>query len=701
MADTTLNWKRTKKQLIQAVDGSRLVEAIGLLRQLAYMLGRTDYIPEIEAIDTTYTAMRRFAIDGGDDPERTKNFNDLGEKICFIADSITRAHRAANSDTEYFRAEKSSASRDLVSLAHSYVEAQGDDSRFAIIDDIFSRVWTSFPLSPIESEALEEIVAIDRVGASVVVSALLLALLEYYDVEKISLLAKMYLSGDEYVAARALTAIVIALSLNRGRANRSASVDNAISAMCDVAPSLPREIESVCRNFIRALGTEKVTEKVTGEIFPDIMKLGPQLRQKFKDMDIKDMGDLEDNPEWMDMLDESGLSDRLRQLSEIQEQGGDVMMATFSKMKSFPFFRTLVNWFVPFSPDNPAISADGLSRTFAETVNDNPMLCDSDKYSMMFMIANFSQAHRNLVEEQINQQSIHLREEAAASLSPGRVEQISKESANYLQNLYRFFKLYPHVETTPIFDTSVDFLAVDVFNRLLSSDDAVMRLSDAFMAVAKYDAALSILRKVGDSSRDATFYQKQGYCCVNCHEYESAIESFNNAHGLNPKNKWTLRQLALCYRAVGKPSEAARCYAKLSELMPENAKIARRLAECQEECSDYSEAAKALYKVIFYDEGSAEARVALSRCLLHLGDVEKAGRYADEALRIDSSPATLCQKAAVLIAEKKLAEAVGRLVEANDDAFHDTVLSLVPRYIDERTAVMIIDEVTHRQINGL
>ena len=187
---------------------------------------------------------------------------------------------------------------------------------------------------------------------------------------------------------------------------------------------------------------------------------------------------------------------------------------------------------------------------------------------------------------------------------------------------------YPRfsIDETPIFDTSVDFLAVDVFNRLLSSDDAVMRLSDAFMAVAKYDAALSILRKVGDSSRDATFYQKQGYCCVNCHEYESAIESFNNAHGLNPKNKWTLRQLALCYRAVGKPSEAARCYAKLSELMPENAKIARRLAECQEECSDYSEAAKALYKVIFYDEGSAEARVALSRCLLRLGDVGGQGR---------------------------------------------------------------------------
>lgn len=66
--------------------------------------------------------------------------------------------------------------------------------------------------------------------------------------------------------------------------------------------------------------------------------------------------DMEENPEWQDFLESSGIADRMKELSEIQEEGGDVLMGTFSQLKSFPFFYSPANWFRPFHADNSVVA---------------------------------------------------------------------------------------------------------------------------------------------------------------------------------------------------------------------------------------------------------------------------------------------------------------------------------------------------------
>lgn len=75
------------------------------------------------------------------------------------------------------------------------------------------------------------------------------------------------------------------------------------------------------------------------EVIPEMMKLRPDIMRKFKDIrnDDEDIMSMEENPEWEELLNGSGLRDSLKEFGELQMEGSDVMMSTFSHLKSFPF----------------------------------------------------------------------------------------------------------------------------------------------------------------------------------------------------------------------------------------------------------------------------------------------------------------------------------------------------------------------------
>ena len=75
----------------------------------------------------------------------------------------------------------------------------------------------------------------------------------------------------------------------------------------------------------------------------------------------------------------------------MQKQGADVFFDGFSQMKSFDFFNTASNWFVPYYEANPALYPlleilEG-DDTFLRTLKLSHSFCDGDKYSFSFCMA--------------------------------------------------------------------------------------------------------------------------------------------------------------------------------------------------------------------------------------------------------------------------------------------------------------------------
>jgi len=68
------------------------------------------------------------------------------------------------------------------------------------------------------------------------------------------------------------------------------------------------------------------------------MKISPLIKDKMDAENLLKSDEWEEeNPEWQEILDKSGISDKLQELSELQLEGADVYMSTFSMLKNFPF----------------------------------------------------------------------------------------------------------------------------------------------------------------------------------------------------------------------------------------------------------------------------------------------------------------------------------------------------------------------------
>jgi hypothetical protein len=129
--------------------------------------------------------------------------------------------------------------------------------------------------------------------------------------------------------------------------------------------------------------------------------------------------------------------------SDMEKQGSDIYFGGFSQMKRFPFFYTLSNWFVPFYLGHPALESVrkklGENKFLQILFNSGPF-CDSDKYSFALAMGSIIDKIPDSVKEMLNS--------GEAVLGPV-ASNIDKESTtflrrSYLQDLYRFFRLYPY-----------------------------------------------------------------------------------------------------------------------------------------------------------------------------------------------------------------------------------------------------------------
>ena len=105
-----------------------------------------------------------------------------------------------------------------------------------------------------------------------------------------------------------------------------------------------------------------------------------------KDENSDTLSDDEFNPKWEKaLMDDEGVSAKLREFGDMQMQGADVYMSTFSSMKGYSFFNEISNWFMPFDVKQSDVArqmADmpDVLRFFAESTH----ICSSDKYSFFY-----------------------------------------------------------------------------------------------------------------------------------------------------------------------------------------------------------------------------------------------------------------------------------------------------------------------------
>jgi len=189
----------------------------------------------------------------------------------------------------------------------------------------------------------------------------------------------------------------------------------------------------------------------------------------------------------------------------------------------------------------------------------------------------------------------------------------------YLQNLYRFFRLYSYRSdfNNPFESHEAVFFANSIFQHT--------ELELSFTEVASFlvkqgmtDEVLRVLQNQTDWSRDLQYYLIMGHLQLSNKvslEGSSAIESFREALKIDPSSMQAMKGYARALFNSQRYAEALALFQKLQGIVHESRSLDLNVAICMANVGNYEQALQLLYKLNYEKPDDLSVKRVLAWCL--------------------------------------------------------------------------------------
>lgn len=448
---------------------------------------------------------------------------------------------------------------------------------------------------------------IDRDDALLLVSAVMLATMNVNDPYKWDMLAEVYVRAtDKVLKMRALVGWVLSLPYDPRGPRLFPFVQERIKAMLADKTTLKQMLDMQMQ-MLFCCNADADNEEIQRNIMPTLIKntnlqmtrLGIVEKEDDPMKDIMDPNAAERDMEEMER--------KYRKMMDMQKQGSDIYFGGFSKMKTFPFFNDLCNWFAPFNAAHPALGAARerlAGSTFLNNLMENGPFCDSDKYSFALAIAQIMDRMPDNVKEMLN---------SDATLGPTVSKEEQENPAyicrSYLQSLYRFFRLYR---------SKRDFLNPFILDELEDNDGNALFLSYKLLACPEMEENAVAL---------CGFLLKRKMM----RELMSMAICFKSSQ--NPR---LVRFLALVPMTDGKWQEAYDLFASVSEDQHTEESL-RGMAHCCMSLKRFGEAVAIYRRLLAMHPDSFSYQLNLAVCLMSSDAFSSCGDVASSSSCGDAS----------------------------------------------------------------
>ena len=656
------------------LERQQLKQAIDALAAFIKEVPEWDLHSLFDETQTAYRYMLQYFSKGVSDPHREQLYTELIRKTFIVNERLMRARLELFSSEVYYstmrqyRNEKRRIS-DFQLIFESFTEdmamarllnegdvlkKQTDALRTVHEEDqntFFCKVWTS----PVwNAQQLEEArnfigsVLVPTNDTALFVSAVTMGVLQIFDVQKINFLFDAYAHANPQVSQRALVGIVL-ICLTYGRRIAYEPELQSRLQLLQEKPDYKRHLLNIQIQLLRSRETKKADRKMRDEIIPEVMKSTRNFdRSKFRLINPEeDLFTDDKNPEWKKWEENTELTHKIQELGNMQMEGIDVYMSTFAQLKTFPFFRNLCNWFYPFDPQHSAVL-----RVFPEEEQKNNFIvnhilassffCNSDKYSFCLTIENIPKAQREAFSGNLTEQNEMFKEmQKTIATDRDTAEVIVRQ---YVQDLYRFYKIYPRRhEFNDVFENvDLNFRSCAVLQPFLSDADSMRTVAEYLFHKEYYGEAESMFAQLAEEGNgtDAELFQKLGFCYQKEKEYAQAIEAYLKADFRKPDTLWTVRHLAQCYKLTKQPEKALPYYRKALEIQPDNTALLLHTGECEAELRSYDEAFARFFKVEYLKPDSVRSWRDIAWCSFVTCKYEQADKYYARLLEQDKPEAT-------------------------------------------------------------
>ena len=452
---------------------------------------------------------------------------------------------------------------------------------------------------------------IDRDDALLLVSAVMLAAMNVNDPYKWDMLAEVYVRAtDKVLKMRALVGWVLSLPYDPRGPRLFPFVQERIKAMLADKTTLKQMLDMQMQ-MLFCCNADADNEEIQRNIMPTLIKntnlqmtrLGIVEKEDDPMKDIMDPNTAERDMEEMER--------KYRKMMDMQKQGSDIYFGGFSKMKTFPFFYDLCNWFAPFNAAHPALGAvrERLAgSTFLNNLMENGPFCDSDKYSFALAIAQIMDRMPDNIKEMLNSDATF-----GPTVSKDDQEDPAYICRSYLQSLYRFFRLYR---------SKRDFLNPFILDELEDNDGNALFMSYKLLACPEMEenaVALcgfllkrKMMREIMSmaicykSSQNPRLVRFLALVPMTDGKWQEAYDLFASV----PEDQHTeesLRGMAHCCMSLKRFGEAVAIYRRLLAMHPDSFSYQLNLAVCLMSSDAFSSCGDASCDASSCDASSCDA----------------------------------------------------------------------------------------------
>ena len=640
----------------------RLSNAIEILEQLYVQRPSLMGHGEFEAIKADYQLMVEFMGRGFSDSHRESLYSSLLQRLYRVTADLEISWRCRNvsayvnsfrvidhlnTSHDFIRTVLESFVSDIAMLSLQPEETREQktaelyERHHSFMNRLFNSLWTSCQWTDDDCTFYTELLLSPTVVSTdqqVIVSAISLGAMNQFDINKLKTLVNVYQKAtDEHVRQRALVGWV--LSVFEGM-DIFPEQDAIVRKLCE-NPAITKELLTLQIQFFYSKDAEKDNDKIQRDIMPDIMRNS--------NLTIGRLGIMEKEEDTIESIlhqdaDEKRmeqLEEKVRKMMDMQKQGSDIYFGGFSQMKRFPFFSDMVNWFTPFYLNHPALRSviNKLGDTkFLNTLMERSNFCESDRYSFAFAL-----------EQVISQLSSDIKEVMGSDVALGPLaESDDREDAisirrTYLQDLYRFFRLYPTAKDfiNPFEDNGKSDFVADTFFFTYKSfmgtglDDVKLRLA---LHLYKHKQMMELAELLTTfQSDDPRYAILMGYTNIDMGKAEFAYQFFDYALKAEPDNQWALKGKARAALDNEDYITAEEVYSKLLKLKPNHKTYTMNRCVALLKLGRTSEVREELFRLDYQYPDNMNVKRILAWAMLSDNSLDKASQLYDTLLT--SNPA--------------------------------------------------------------
>lgn len=687
---TELDIKKYRSEIIVLIKEARLYEAFSSFSKLLHTFPNWEISEELSKLQTSYKYMLSYMAQGASDPQKELIYTNLLISLYSLIDRYSYHLLSIYSHSQYnaIKQDFVKTGDSLRTLFDNFNTEYKRYKLYASIPDneinenkilelkinvekaetrLFNYVWTAFDINEedltILTSVMTDTAEIPENLRALLLSAMFLNINYFYNEHILLLLFSIasYNRNNDELAVRAMCCIFLILHKYNYITTLSKDVTDRLNELKQDA-KFRNAIELISLQFIRSCDTEKLTRMVHDELLPGLMNASSGLLKNFKDKKPgnNDIIDLESNPEWEEFLEKSGIADKIKEINEIQMEGGDIFMGTFSKLKTFSFFRDVANWFIPFDINHSHILSSPVAKNklITNIITHAKFLCDSDRFSFCLSINSMPVAQRNAMLAQFDSQNEIMDEIKTTAINDSRIN-IKQIITNYMQDVYRFFKLY---EQRNEFEDPFNgnLLNTTLLSDVICSTENLSLIGEYYLKNKYFDLALPYFKKEIEISNNyqPSILQKTGFCYQNLKLYGDAIEYYTKFDLFDNSNLWNIKHLAASYKALGNFEKALDYYRRAEDISPDNLSICLNIGHCLLELNKIDEALKYYYKVDYLSQSNIKALRPIAWCLFLQKNFTQSNDYYKKIIATEPSAEDFMNLGHLKLAQNDMKDAI-------------------------------------------